>query len=78
MLQAFLNIFKIADLRNKVLFTLSMLVIYRIGFWIPLIGVDQTELARSAEKAMEESQTGFARSFTNFSCISFVTFRPSA
>ncbi|MDG2030803.1 MAG: preprotein translocase subunit SecY [Phycisphaerales bacterium] len=61
MLQAFFNIFRIADLRNKVLFTLSMLVIYRIGFWIPLIGVDQSELARSAEKAMEESQTGFAR-----------------
>ena len=42
MLQAFLNIFRIADLRSKVLFTLGMLVIYRIGFWIPLVGVDQT------------------------------------
>ena len=44
MLQAFLNIFRIAELRNKVFFTLSMLVIYRIGFWIPLIGVDQSML----------------------------------
>ena len=61
MLQAFLNIFKIPDLRNKVLFTLSMLVIYRIGFWIPLVGVDQTLLKESADRAMEESQTGFAR-----------------
>ena len=38
MLQAFLNIFRIADLRSKVLFTLGMLIIYRIGFWIPLVG----------------------------------------
>ena len=30
MLNAFLNIFRIPDLRNKVLFTLGMLVIYRI------------------------------------------------
>ena len=51
MLNAFLNIFRIPDLRNKVLFTLGMLVIYRIGFWVPLIGVDQTQLAESAAKA---------------------------
>ncbi|MEM9294364.1 MAG: preprotein translocase subunit SecY [Planctomycetota bacterium] len=44
MLQAFLNIFRIPDLRNKLLFTLSMLVIYRIGFFIPLPGVDQSAL----------------------------------
>ena len=49
MLQALLNTFRIPELRNKVLFTLSMLVIYRIGFWIPLVGVDQTELAESAK-----------------------------
>ncbi|HEB61323.1 MAG TPA: preprotein translocase subunit SecY, partial [Phycisphaeraceae bacterium] len=41
MLKAFINIFRIPDLRNRVLFTLAMLIIYRIGFWIPLPGVDQ-------------------------------------
>jgi preprotein translocase subunit SecY len=44
MLQAFLNIFKIPELRNKLLFTLGALVIYRIGFWIPLPCVNQAEL----------------------------------
>jgi preprotein translocase subunit SecY len=44
MLQAFLNIFRIPDLRNKLLFTLGMLIIYRIGFFIPLPGVNQAEL----------------------------------
>ncbi len=60
MLEAFLNIFRIKDLRNKVFFTLGVLVIYRIGFWIPLIGVDQTELAKAAERAAVD-QTGFGR-----------------
>ena len=44
MLQAFLNIFRIPELRNKLAFTIAMLGIYRIGFWIPLSGVDQSRL----------------------------------
>lgn len=45
MFKAFLNIFKVPDLRNKILFTLGMLAIYRIGFYVPLPGVDQQSLA---------------------------------
>ncbi len=44
MFQAFVNIFKVKDLRNKVLFTLGMLAVYRIGFYVPLPGVDQAAL----------------------------------
>ena len=54
MLQAFLNIFRVPDLRNRVLFTLGCLVIYRIGFWIPLAGVDQQALVDAAENAASE------------------------
>jgi len=53
MLQALLNIFRIPDLRKKVFFTLGMLAIYRIGFFIPLPGVDQAALAEAAKKAQE-------------------------
>ena len=60
MLQAFLNIFRIADLRNRVLFTLGMIAIYRIGFWIQLVGVDQSALAEAAKSAAQE-ETGFGR-----------------
>lgn len=49
MLQAFLNIFKIPELRNKLLFTIGMLVIYRIGFFIPLAAVNQDALKDFAE-----------------------------
>ena len=45
MLQTFLNIFRVPELRNKVLFTLLMLAIYRIGYHIPLPGVDQAQFA---------------------------------
>jgi len=55
MLQAFLNIFRIAELRNKIFFTLGMLCIYRIGFFIPLPGVSQELM-----KAWAERQSGGA------------------
>ena len=44
MLKSVVNIFRIPELRNRVLFTLAMIVIYRIGFWIPLVGVNQQAL----------------------------------
>ena len=40
MLRAFINAFKIPDLRRKLLFTLLIIAIYRLGSWIPLPGVD--------------------------------------
>ncbi|MDF1809792.1 MAG: preprotein translocase subunit SecY [Phycisphaerales bacterium] len=39
------NVFRIEELRNKILFTLAMLAVYRIGFWIPVPGVDQSALS---------------------------------
>lgn len=47
MFRTFLNIFKIPELRNKVLFTVGLLVIYRIGFYVALPGVHQEKMARS-------------------------------
>ncbi len=46
MLSAFWNVFKVPDLRNKVLFTLALLAVYRIGFYVPVPGVDQNELTK--------------------------------
>ena len=41
MFQTIINIFKIPELRNKILFTVGLLAIYRIGFVVPVPGVDQ-------------------------------------
>ncbi len=38
--EAFSNMFRIKDLRNRVLFTLALLAVYRIGAWIPTPGID--------------------------------------
>lgn len=46
MLAAYANIFKIPDLRKKVLFTLLIIFVYRIGAYIPTPGIDGTALAR--------------------------------
>jgi preprotein translocase subunit SecY len=43
------NLWQIADLRNRVLFTLGMLGVYRIGNHIPTPGVNQTALALLAD-----------------------------
>ncbi len=45
MIEALANIFRIPDLRNRILFTLAMLGIYRLGVFIPAPGVDRTALA---------------------------------
>ncbi|MFN0131431.1 MAG: preprotein translocase subunit SecY [Phycisphaerales bacterium] len=69
MLQALLNVFRISELRNKILFTLGLLVVYRIGFWIPIPGVNQSALAEFFEKASSEGSAAgrFAQFVTIFS-----------
>ncbi|MFL5734703.1 MAG: preprotein translocase subunit SecY [Chloroflexia bacterium] len=47
MLQAVLNAFKIADLRRKILFTLAMLVVFRVVAHVPVPTVDLTQLNRA-------------------------------
>src|SRR5207247_2990336 len=50
MFKTFVNIFRVPELRNKVLFTVMMLVIYRIGYHVPLMGVDQAQFAKIAQQ----------------------------
>ncbi len=44
MVEAIANIFRVADLRNRILFTLAMLAIFRLGVFIPAPGVDRVAL----------------------------------
>jgi preprotein translocase subunit SecY len=44
MLEKFLNIFRIPDLRKRVLFTLGILAVYRLGSHIPTPGVNAHQL----------------------------------
>src|SRR5689334_19928920 len=49
MFKTLINVFRIPELRNKVLFTLFMLAIYRIGYHVPLMGVDQIEMLEKVQ-----------------------------
>lgn len=57
MLSAFQNIFKIQDLRRKVLVTLGLIAVYRIGSFIPTPGIDSHALAQFFEN-IAKSQGG--------------------
>lgn len=46
MLQAYSNIFKIPELRKKILFTLMIIAVYRVGAYIPTPGIDGVALSR--------------------------------
>ena len=50
MLQAFVNSFKIPDLRKKILLTLALVSIYRLGAYIPTPGIDGNKLAQFFEE----------------------------
>ncbi len=59
MWQSLVNVFGVPELRTKILFTLGMFLIFRIGHWIPLPGVNQEQLAKQAQLAQEGSSNAF-------------------
>ena len=45
MFKNFINAFKVKEIRNKILLTILLVVIYRLGCWIPVPGVDASAFA---------------------------------
>src|SRR5437660_7248741 len=58
MFKTLINVFRIPELRNKVLFTLFMLAVYRIGYHVPLMGVDQDALLEKVKSQNENTPAG--------------------
>ena len=50
MFEKLANIFRVPDLRKRVLFTLAMLAVYRLGSHIPTPGINTDALARAFEQ----------------------------
>jgi preprotein translocase subunit SecY len=61
--EAAVNVFKIPDLRRRILFTLAMLAVYRIGGHIPTPGIN-TEQLREMFKAAEGTALGLMNMFS--------------
>ena len=63
MLKAFLNAFRVPDLRNKILFTLFIIVVYRFGSYVPVPVVDLHVLAAAAKNS-QNNIFGFINLFS--------------
>src|SRR3954464_9116512 len=50
MVEKFLNIFRIPDLRKRILFTFAMLAVYRMGGHIPIPGINSQMFAQFIEQ----------------------------
>jgi preprotein translocase subunit SecY len=51
-LQSIANLWRLKHLRNRILFTLFVIAVYRIGSYIPVPGMDTTALANSGNNAL--------------------------
>ena len=64
MLKAFLNAFRVPDLRNKILFTLFVVAVYRFGSHVPVPVVDISSLQK---QLAAQGSTGFLSLINLFS-----------
>ncbi|MBT5101304.1 MAG: preprotein translocase subunit SecY, partial [Planctomycetes bacterium] len=67
-------IFRIPELRKKVLLTFLLLGVYRLGFQIPLPGIDLDQVFAAAKKADESALFGIMNAFTGAGIGSAVLF----
>ena len=74
MLSSLRNIFKVPDLRNKVLFTILMIVIYRFGAHLPVPGIDTSALKTLRSEANQSGVLGFLTLFSGGAITNFAIF----
>jgi preprotein translocase subunit SecY len=59
MLSAFVNAIKIPDLRGKILFTMAVIAIYRLGSFIPVPGADYAAIRQFLDSAQNSSNEAY-------------------
>ena len=64
MLKRLANIFRVADLRNKVLFTVSIICLYQLGANLPIPGVSWSQVQLLQSKAGASGVLGFLNLFS--------------
>lgn len=68
------NIFKVVDLRNKVLFTLAMILLYRFGAALRVPGIDGQAVKQLREASQSQGALGFLNLFSGGAFGSFSIF----
>ncbi|QJE96032.1 preprotein translocase subunit SecY [Luteolibacter luteus] len=66
MISAFRNTWKVPELRDRILFTLAMIIIVRLGVHITLPGVDGSVIERWMEHASKDGGNAFGAMLTIF------------
>ena len=59
MLASMLNMFRVQDLRKRILFTLFMILLYRIGAFIPSPGIDVEQVQLLRDRASQGGVLAF-------------------
>jgi preprotein translocase subunit SecY len=67
------NIFKVEDLRKRILFTLIVLIVYRIGAFIPVPNIN-TEILNSQDQATQGDIFGLLNTFSGGALFQFSIF----
>jgi preprotein translocase subunit SecY len=68
------NIFKVPDLRGKILFTLLMVALYRLGAHLPVPGIDYSAVKQLQEQATQQGAIGFLNLFSGGALSQFAIF----
>ena len=68
------NVFKVPDLRNKILFLMAMVMLYRVGVAIRVPGIDEVAVASFREQANTQGALGFFNMFSGGAFASFSIF----
>jgi len=68
------NVFKIQDLRNKILFTVAMVVVYRFGVAVRVPGIDPLAIDQIRSAADTQGALGFLNLFSGGGFESFSIF----
>jgi preprotein translocase subunit SecY len=68
------NIFRVPDLRNKVLFTLAIIMLYQVGANVPVPGVSWTKLQSLEKSAGSAGVLGFLNLFSGGALVRLAVF----
>src|SRR5713226_5729291 len=68
------NMFKVPDLRNKILFTVLIIAVYRLGDWITLPGIDFKQVQSLESAASKGGVIGFLSLFSGGGLTRFAVF----
>jgi len=74
MLEALANAFRVPDLRKKILFTIGIIALYRLGAHIPVPGVSQAMITALTSATQNSSALGLLNLFSGGALQTFAVF----